>query len=60
MQDNASIHIAGKAEKWFKDMATSMVDWPPYSLSLNLIEYVWFHLKKKVHEMPCLILYLTL
>ena len=27
-----------------------MADWPPVSPDLNLIEYVWYHLKKLVLE----------
>ena len=27
-----------------------MLEWPPYSLDLNPIEHLWYHLKKNVYE----------
>ena len=27
-----------------------MLEWPPYSLDLNPIEYLWFRLKKLVYQ----------
>jgi transposase len=40
MQDNASIHTAKVVKKWFKDIGIPLLDWPPYSPDLNLIEQV--------------------
>jgi transposase len=51
MQDNASIHTSRAVRQWFRDMGIPLLDWPPYSPDLNLIEQVWFHLKKKVLEL---------
>ena len=48
IQDNASIYTAKKVKEWFKDIAISVTDWPPYSPDLNPIKQVWFHLKKMV------------
>jgi transposase len=41
MQDNASIHTAKKVKDWFTDNKVRTIDWPLYSLDLNLIEHAW-------------------
>jgi transposase len=40
MQNNASIHIAGKIKKWFEDQGITTTDWSSYSPDLNPIEHV--------------------
>ena len=41
IQDNATIHTAGKVKQWFIDMRIAQVEgWPPYSPDLNPIEYI--------------------
>ena len=51
MQDNAFIHTAHKVKDWFKENGIWTTNWPPYSLDLNPIEYVWYMLKKLVLKM---------
>ena len=52
MQDNASIHTTKKVKAWFQAQGINILkDWPPYSLDLNLIKHVWWHLKKLVISM---------
>ena len=50
MQDEALIHIACIIKKWLADNEIEMMNWSLYSLNLNLIEHIWRHLKKWVHE----------
>ena len=50
MQDNASIHTAKKVKKWFKDKGILLIDWPPYSLDLNLIKHLWAQLKQWIND----------
>ena len=50
IQDNAPIYIARIVKEWFEDIAILLLDWPPYSPDLNLIEHIWWHLKAKVLE----------
>ncbi len=51
MQNNARIHTAKAVKDWFEEMGIPVTDWPPYPPDLNLIEHIWFHLKKKVLEL---------
>ena len=45
MQDNAYIHKVGKVKKWFTDQGIPLLNWPPYSPDLNLIEYYQIYIK---------------
>jgi transposase len=48
-QDNASIHTAKATEKWFKDMAITVMEWPPNSPNMNPIEHIWRALKAALY-----------
>lgn len=49
MQDNVPIHTAKSVQKWFKDHAAEVMEWPPNSPNLNPIEHMWFPLKEGVY-----------
>jgi transposase len=52
MQDNASIHTVHKVREWFRLQGiVTITNWPLYSPNLNLIKYIWWHLKVQVYKM---------
>jgi DDE superfamily endonuclease len=50
MQDNARIHTAKKVIAWFEDEGVNLLEWPPYSPELNLIEHLWAQLKQWIND----------
>ena len=48
MQNNASIHKIKKMTKWFETNEINVMNWSFYSSDLNLIEHLWYELKKLV------------
>jgi len=53
-QDNASCHISKKTRDWFDKVTTeygfSVMDWPPNSPDMNLIENLWAHIKIELYK----------
>src|ERR1700712_4483622 len=47
MQDNAPIHTANKVKDWLEEAANPLLDWAPFSMDLDPIEHIWWHLKAK-------------
>ena len=39
-----------KAKKWFEDNDITVLKWPAQSPDISPIEYLWYHLKKKLGE----------
>lgn len=50
MQDNTSIHTSYLTRQWFEENGVEVLEWLPYSLDFNLIEYLWYWLKKHVYD----------
>lgn len=41
VQDNCRIHTSAKVRQFFQESGVNILQWPPYSPDLNIIENVW-------------------
>lgn len=48
--DNAPIHSARIIKTWIEEQQVQLLQWPPYSPDLSIIENVWGWLVRKVYE----------
>ena len=49
MHNGASIHKAKIVHWWLEEQRYQVLEWPPYSLDLNLIEHLWKPVKEDVY-----------
>src|SRR5579871_5346220 len=48
-QDNDSKHTAKSIKEWFAEQSFKILNWPVQSPDLNLMEYLWAHLKRSLN-----------
>lgn len=49
-QDNAPVHVARSSKAYFQRRQIPLLQWPPYSPDLNILENLWAIVSKKVYE----------
>ena len=53
-QDNAPVHAASTTKNFFLENEWEVLDWPPYSPNLNIIESLWAIVKRRIAEQAVL------
>jgi len=48
-QDNCPIHVSKESMKFFNEARVALLDWPPYSPDLNIVENIWAMLSNDIY-----------
>lgn len=48
-QDNAPVHVSASTLAWFEANKVNLLDWPPCSPDINVIENVWSLIVRRVY-----------
>lgn len=51
-QDGAKIHTSHTTTEFLNENNITVLEWPPHSPDVNIIEHVWNYLKTEIHKLP--------